>query len=50
MQSLLTYPRSVLYATDVELHGDVKAVQEVSSKDHRVHRGVNGMNPTCSTQ
>lgn len=50
MQSLFTYPRSVLYTTDVELHGDVKAVQEVSSKDHRVHRGVNGMDPTCSTQ
>ncbi len=41
-----TYPRSVFYITDVKLHRDVEAVQEVSSKHHRVHRGVDSMNPT----
>lgn len=41
-----TYARSVLDVTDVELRGDVEAVQEVSSKHHGVHRGVHRMNPT----
>lgn len=40
-----THPRPVLDVADVELHGDVEAVKEVTSKHHGVHRGVDGMDP-----
>lgn len=43
------YPRPILYAVDVELHGDVKAVEEISPKHKSVLRGVYGMDPTCTT-
>lgn len=39
------HPCSVFDITDVQLHRDVEAVQEVSSKHHRVHGGVDSMNP-----
>lgn len=41
------YPRPILNAVDVELHGDVKAVQEVTPKHQSVLGGVYGMDPPC---
>lgn len=41
------YPRPILDAVDVELHGDVKAVQEVTPKHQGVLGGVYGMDPAC---
>lgn len=41
-----THPRPVLDVADVELHGDVEAVQEVPSKHHGVDGGVDGVDPT----
>lgn len=43
------YPRSILDAVDVELHGDVKAVEEITPKHQSVLRGVYGMDPPCKT-
>lgn len=41
----VSYPRAVLYAVDVELHRDVKTVQEVPAKDQCVHWCVDRMDP-----
>lgn len=41
------YPRPILDAVDVELHGDVKAVEEITPKHQSVLRGVYGMDPPC---
>lgn len=41
------YPRPILDAVDVELHGDVKAVQEVTPKHQSVLGGVYSMDPPC---
>lgn len=43
------YPCPILDAVDVELHGDVKAVEEVTPKHQSVLRGVYGMDPPCKT-
>lgn len=40
------YPCSVLDLIDPQLHGHVKAVQDVSAKYQRVYGGVDCMNPT----
>ena len=40
-----THPRAVLDAVDVELHGDVEAVEEVPSKHQGVLRSVHSMDP-----
>ena len=40
-----THPCPVLDAADVELHGDVEAVEEVPSKHQRVFGGVDGVDP-----
>lgn len=40
------YPCSVLDLVDPQLHGHVKAVQDVSAKYQRVYRGVDSMDPT----
>lgn len=40
------HPCSVLNIADVQLHRDVEAVQEISSKHHGVNRGVDSMNPS----
>lgn len=42
------YPRPILDAVDVELHGDVKAVEEVTPKHQSVLGGVHGMDPPCT--
>lgn len=44
------HPCAILNAVDVELHGDVKAVEEISPKHQCVLWGVNGMNPPWNTQ
>lgn len=44
------YPCPILDAVDVELHGDVKAVEEVTPKHQSVLRGVYGMDPPCNVQ
>lgn len=40
------YPCSVLDLVDPQLHGHVKAVQDVSAEYQRVYRGVDCMDPT----
>lgn len=40
------YPCAVFDAVDPELHRDVEAVQEVASKNQRVHGSVHSMDPT----
>lgn len=44
------YPCPILDAVDVQLHGDVKAVEEVTPKHQSVLRGVYGMDPPCNVQ
>lgn len=39
------YPCSVLDLIDPQLHGHVKAVQDVSTEHQRVYRGVDCMDP-----
>lgn len=39
------HPCAVLNVVNVELHGNVKAVQKVSPKHQSVHWSVNGMDP-----
>lgn len=43
------YPCPILNAVDVELHGDVKAVEEVTPKHQSVLGGVYSMDPPCKT-
>ena len=47
--SLETHPRAVLNAGDVQLHWNVKAVEEVAAKHQGVHGRVHGMDPAWST-
>ena len=44
-----THSCAVLNVVDVELHGDVEAVEEVSPKHQRVLRGVHSMDPTLTS-
>jgi hypothetical protein len=42
----VTHPCPVLNAVDVELHGDVEAVEKVPSKHQGVHWSVDSVDPT----
>lgn len=44
------HPCAILDAVDVELHGDVKAVEEIPPKHQRVLWGVHSMDPPCNKQ
>lgn len=44
------HPCAILNAVDVELHGDVKAVEEIPPKHQRVLWGVHSMDPTYNIQ
>lgn len=44
------HPCAILNTVDVELHGDVKAVEEIPPKHQRVLWGVHGMDPPYNTQ
>lgn len=46
----LPYPGSVLDLVDPQLHGHVKAVQDVSAEHQGIHRGVDRMDPTWGQQ
>lgn len=44
------YPCAILNAVDVELHGDVKAVEEIPPKHQRVLWGVHSVDPPYNTE